>query len=54
MLAPAVGNMHGVVKSMLQGSTHKHLDIGRIAQIKNETGALLEFQGIVRAVLGNG
>ena len=45
VLAPAVGNMHGVVKSMLQGSTHKHLDIARIAQIKKETGALLTLHG---------
>lgn len=45
VLAPAVGNMHGVVKSMLQGETHKHLDIARIAQIKEETGALMTLHG---------
>jgi fructose-bisphosphate aldolase, class II len=45
VLAPAVGNMHGVVKSMLQGETKKRLDIARIAQIKKSTGALLTLHG---------
>src|SRR5262249_22818853 len=35
ILAPAVGNMHGLLKSMVQGETKKHLDIERIAQIKS-------------------
>ena len=35
ILAPAVGNMHGMLKSMVQGGTKKHLDISRIAQIKS-------------------
>ena len=35
ILAPAVGNMHGMLKSMVQGQTRKRLDIQRIAQIKN-------------------
>jgi fructose-bisphosphate aldolase class II len=34
ILAPAVGNMHGMLTSMVQGETKKHLDIERIAQIK--------------------
>src|SRR6266513_4633833 len=34
ILAPAVGNMHGMLKSMVQGETKKHLDIERIAAIK--------------------
>jgi fructose-bisphosphate aldolase class II len=34
VLAPAVGNMHGLLKSMVSGETHKKLDIGRIATIK--------------------
>jgi len=33
-LAPAVGNMHGMLKSMVQGKTKKHLDIERIVQPK--------------------
>jgi fructose-bisphosphate aldolase class II len=35
VLAPAVGNMHGLLKSMIDGSgAHKQLDIQRIADIK--------------------
>lgn len=34
ILAPAVGNRHGMLKSMVQGEARKHLDIERIAQIK--------------------
>jgi fructose-bisphosphate aldolase class II len=37
VLAPAVGNMHGLLKSMTTGGAdaeHKHLDIQRIADIK--------------------
>src|SRR5215472_11906401 len=34
ILAPAVGNMHGMVRSMVKGEARKHLDIERIAQIK--------------------
>jgi len=45
ILAPAVGNMHGLVKSMLQGQTKKRLDIERITQIKGETRALLTLHG---------
>jgi fructose-bisphosphate aldolase, class II len=33
ILAPAVGNMHGMLKSMVQGQTRKRLDIQRIAQV---------------------
>jgi ketose-bisphosphate aldolase len=45
ILAPAVGNMHGMLKSMVQGKTRKRLDIARIAQIKSTTGALLTLHG---------
>jgi fructose-bisphosphate aldolase class II len=45
ILAPAVGNMHGMLKSMVQGRTRKRLDIARIAQIKSTTGALLTLHG---------
>lgn len=34
VLAPAVGNMHGLLKAMAAGTEHKHLDIPRIAAIK--------------------
>jgi len=45
ILAPAVGNMHGMLKSMVQGTSRKHLDLERIAQIKRATGALITLHG---------
>src|SRR5215472_4779048 len=45
ILAPAVGNMHGMLKSMVTGETRKHLDIDRIAQIKRATGIPLTLHG---------
>src|SRR5215469_15501720 len=45
ILAPAVGNMHGMVESMVQGKMKKHLDIERIAQIKKATGTFLTLHG---------
>jgi fructose-bisphosphate aldolase, class II len=40
VLAPAVGNMHGLLKAMAAGTEHKHLDIERIAAIKAAIAAL--------------
>ena len=45
ILAPAVGNMHGMLRSMVQGEARKHLDIARIAQIKDATGVPLTLHG---------
>lgn len=45
ILAPAVGNMHGMLASMVEGKTKKRLDIARIAQIKSATGALITLHG---------
>jgi fructose-bisphosphate aldolase, class II len=45
ILAPAVGNMHGMVESMVDGKTKKHLDIERIAQIKKATRVFLTLHG---------
>jgi len=45
VLAPAVGNMHGLLPSMVLGETHKRLDIERIRQIKQATGAFLTQHG---------
>lgn len=45
ILAPAVGNMHGMLASMVAGKTKKRLDIARIAQIKSATEALLTLHG---------
>ena len=45
ILAPAVGNMHGMLKSMVQGETRKRLDIPRIAQIKSAARVLMTLHG---------
>jgi fructose-bisphosphate aldolase class II len=45
ILAPAVGNMHGMLASMVRGETRKRLDIARIAEIKTATRTLLTLHG---------
>lgn len=45
ILAPAVGNMHGMLPSMVRGETKKHLDIRRIAEIKNAVRVPLTLHG---------
>lgn len=45
ILSPAVGNMHGMLKSMVRGETKKRLDIERIAQIKAATRILMTLHG---------
>jgi fructose-bisphosphate aldolase class II len=45
ILAPAVGNMHGMLKSMVQGQTKKRLEIDRIAKIKSAAGVFLTLHG---------
>jgi ketose-bisphosphate aldolase len=45
ILAPAVGNMHGMLKSMVRGETRKHLDIERIARIKAAAHVFLTLHG---------
>ncbi|MGD0891425.1 MAG: class II fructose-bisphosphate aldolase [Terracidiphilus sp.] len=45
ILAPAVGNMHGMLKSMVQGKSKKYLDIERIAEIKHAAGLFLTLHG---------
>lgn len=45
ILAPAVGNMHGMLKSMVAGETRKHLHIDRIAAIKQAAGVFLTLHG---------
>jgi fructose-bisphosphate aldolase class II len=45
ILAPAVGNMHGMVASMIQGKDKKHLDLRRISEIKSATGSLITLHG---------
>lgn len=45
ILTPAVGNMHGMLESMVEGKTKKHLNIERIAQIKKAVGLFLTLHG---------
>jgi fructose-bisphosphate aldolase class II len=45
ILAPAVGNMHGMLRSMVQGQTKKRLDIERIAGIKRAARVFLTLHG---------
>ena len=45
ILAPAVGNMHGMLESMVEGQTKKHLDIPRIKDIKRATNTFLTLHG---------
>ncbi|HTW31128.1 MAG TPA: class II fructose-bisphosphate aldolase, partial [Candidatus Sulfotelmatobacter sp.] len=44
-LAPAVGNMHGMLESMVEGKNKKRLNIARIAAIKKATGVFLTLHG---------
>jgi fructose-bisphosphate aldolase class II len=45
VLAPAVGNMHGLLKSMISGDVRKRLDIGRIREIAAATAVPLTLHG---------
>jgi len=45
VLAPAVGNMHGLLQSMVQGRAQKRLDIARIGQLKKATGIFMTLHG---------
>jgi fructose-bisphosphate aldolase, class II len=45
VLAPAVGNMHGMLRSMVQGKTKKRLNIERIREIKEAAGVFLTLHG---------
>ncbi|HTZ60308.1 MAG TPA: class II fructose-bisphosphate aldolase [Acidobacteriaceae bacterium] len=45
ILAPAVGNMHGMLQSMVQGSVKKRLNVQRIREIKAATGSLMTLHG---------
>jgi fructose-bisphosphate aldolase, class II len=45
VLAPAVGNMHGLLKSMISGGMRKRLDIGRISQIAAAVAIPLTLHG---------
>jgi len=45
VLAPAVGNMHGLSREMVRGQAKKHLDIERIAAIKRAAEVFLTLHG---------
>jgi len=45
LLSPSVGNMHGLLPSMVRGTEHKRLDIARIAAIKKAVGLPLTLHG---------
>ena len=45
ILAPAVGNMHGLLREMVTGQAHKHLDIQRIDEIRRATGKFMTLHG---------
>ena len=45
VLAPAVGNMHGMLESMVQGHVQKRLNIERIAEIKAAAKIFMTLHG---------
>jgi fructose-bisphosphate aldolase, class II len=45
VLAPAVGNMHGMSQKMVEGANKKRLDIERIAQIRTAARVPLTLHG---------
>jgi len=45
ILAPAVGSMHGMSRSMVQGESKQHLDIERIAAIRKAARVPLTLHG---------
>ena len=45
ILAPAVGNTHGLSRSMIRGEAEKRLDIDRIAEIGKTTGLFMTLHG---------
>ena len=45
VLAPAVGNMHGMLESMVHGDVEKRLNIERIAEIKAACGIFMTLHG---------
>jgi len=50
ILASAVGNTHGLSRSMIRGEAQKRLDIDRIAQIRKVTGLFMTLHGILGPV----
>ena len=45
VLAPAVGNMHGLTRGMIGGQVRKRLNIDRISEIKAAAGVFMTLHG---------
>jgi fructose-bisphosphate aldolase, class II len=45
VLAPAVGNMHGMLQSMVHGDAQKRLNLERIAEIKSSANIFMTLHG---------
>ena len=45
ILAPAVGNTHGLSRSMIRGEAQKRLNIDRIGEIRKATGLFMTLHG---------
>ena len=45
VVAPAVGNMHGLLREMVSGQAHKHLDVPGIGAIKRAVGKFMTLHG---------
>jgi fructose-bisphosphate aldolase class II len=45
LLSPSVGNVHGMLASMIRGTEHQHLDIARIAAIRQAVDLPLTLHG---------
>jgi fructose-bisphosphate aldolase class II len=45
VLAPAVGNMHGMLKSMVDGNAEKRLAIDRVGEISKAVGIFMTLHG---------
>jgi fructose-bisphosphate aldolase class II len=45
ILAPAIGNMHGMLQAMVEGSAKKRLDLERIREIKRGSSSFLTLHG---------
>ena len=45
VLSPAVGNMHGLLKSMIHGTAEKRLNLARIKELKQAVGIFMTLHG---------
>lgn len=45
VLAPSVGNSHGMLQTMVEGNVKKRLDLERIREIKRASGSFLTLHG---------